>query len=202
MSNNFSIIGIVYLSSLLLKSLNEKYLFAGKSQNKRIRQILHRTLATDNEIKILESFGLNQDDIGCRSIGKGAYSYVVGGTTASPSLSSAYLRAGWAMNTIYDTYLRFKSSGDMYLGRCVVGLPVHDIQFATWPPNFISKSKLVAEVVTMCYGTLPKSFLRISEFILASHVYHSQFCFDNFPVTHPIFCTILFKNTMFIDLLK
>ncbi len=51
------------------------------------------------------------------------------------------------MGGVQDTYLRYESAGDMYVGRTVSGLPSDDVNFAILPPHFSSHSQLVDQAL-------------------------------------------------------
>ena len=49
-----------------------------------------------------------------------------------PSMSSVCIHAGWTMGTVKDVYMRYLSLGDQFVGRCLVMLPLFQMEFA--PP--------------------------------------------------------------------
>ena len=80
-------------------------------------------------------FGCQIEDIGVHSIRKGAATYVSSGSTCAPPQVATNIRAGWTMGAIQDTYLRYESAGDQYVGRAVSGLPIHSAKFGVLPPE-------------------------------------------------------------------
>ena len=86
----------------------------------------------DHEAEVSE-LGVNPQMIGTHSIRKGAVTYMLS-LPGGPSISSACIRAGWTMGSVKDVYMRYLSSGDQFVGRCLSMLPLLRMEFASSPP--------------------------------------------------------------------
>lgn len=84
----------------------------------------------------MEFEGIKAEDISTHSIRRGSATYAPSGSTAGPSTSSVYLRAGWKLGGVQDRYIHHHHAGDMHVGRIVAGLPADDPNFAILPPFF------------------------------------------------------------------
>ena len=89
-------------------------------------------MITDNldEFKLL---GVEEHTLGSHSCRKGAITLVSTGCTASPSMASICLRAGWSMGNVKDRYIHYEKSGDQYCGRSVTGISSMTRKFAVSP---------------------------------------------------------------------
>ena len=81
-------------------------------------------------------FEVSVEDIRFHSIRKGAATYVSSGSTCAPPQVATNIRAGWTMGAIQDTYLRYESAGDQYVGQVVSGSPLSSAKFGALPPQF------------------------------------------------------------------
>lgn len=62
----------------------------------------------------LKNQGMNLEDLGTHSMRKGAATYCSSGSTACRSSTSVHLRAGWALQGVQVTYLRYQEAGDRF----------------------------------------------------------------------------------------
>ena len=131
-----------------------------------------RLLDTPEGRSELTARGMTADDLGTHSMRKGSATYASSGSTACPSSTAIHLRAGWALGGVQDTYLRYESAGDMFVGRTVSGLPTTQAAFAILPPHFKERNGLVDGMIRDCFPNLPSSAKKVAEFVLASVVYH------------------------------
>ena len=123
----------MYLNTFGLTGSKSTALFPGTNQYDRFAKILKGFLQKHRET-LEKEFGINVDNIGVHSIRKGAATYVSSGSTCAPPQVATNIRAGWTMGPIQDTYLRFESAGDQYVGRVISGLPLSSSEFAAMPP--------------------------------------------------------------------
>ena len=84
----------------------------------------------------MSELGVNPQMIGMHSIRKGAVTYM-SSLPGGPSISSACIRAGWTMGSVKDVYMRYLSSGDQFVGRCLSMLPLLRMEFASSPPPIL-----------------------------------------------------------------
>jgi hypothetical protein len=99
------------------------------------------------------------------------------------------------MGHVRDTYLRYESAGDQFVGRTVAGLPLESPDFAILPPHFRSTAAgVVAEVVQECFPKSHQSLRNCLEMFLASVVYHSDYLKAKLPANHRLFSSPLFST--------
>ena len=122
---------------LLCFDVNIDALFPGSAQYDRFRKLLVNIL-TKNCAEELLSRGMVPTDIGTHSVRKGATSFCSGGSTVGPSETAVYLRGGWTMGGIQNTYMRYERASDQYLGRTLSGLPINHEEFALLPSFFLN----------------------------------------------------------------
>ena len=82
---------------------------------------------------LVSELGVNPKMIGTHSIRKGAVTYMLS-LPGGPSISSVCICAGWTMGTVKDVYMWYLSSGDQFVGHCLVTLPLLQMEFASSPP--------------------------------------------------------------------
>ncbi|ETI47820.1 hypothetical protein F443_08028, partial [Phytophthora nicotianae P1569] len=114
-------------------------LFPGSDQYDRFRKSLHRLLEDERVSVELKRRGVNPNDLGTHSMRKGAATYCTSGSTACRSSTAVYLRAGWSLGGVQNTYLRYEAAVDMHVGRTVAGLPTNSHEFAILPPHFVEQ---------------------------------------------------------------
>ena len=83
-------------------------------------------------------------------------------------MTTVYRRAGWVLPGILDTYLRYDSAGDHFVGRTVCGLPLDRAEFAILPP-FINISReadeaFVAAAIHSCFPHFPSALVLVARF--------------------------------------
>ena len=107
------------------------------------------------------------------------------------------------MGGIQNTYLRYESAGDMYVGRTVCGLPSDSYNFTVLPPHFIEKGDVVAHAMKILFPQLPKQLTYVAESAFASLVYHVAFLKRHLQENHRLFKTPLFQDKeMLVELSK
>ena len=77
----------------------------------------------------LRSMGIDYKSLGSHSARKGVGTMVASGCTIGPPIVPLCLRAGWKLGGVKDKYLFLEGAGDMYCGRCAVGLNPTTIEF-------------------------------------------------------------------------
>jgi hypothetical protein len=175
-------------------SFDTDSLFPGNNQYERFRKQLQVLFSKENVKDELNRRGIDSDDIGTHSIRKGSSTFCASGSTACPSSTAIHLRAGWSFGGVQNTYLRYESAGDMYVGRTVSGLPLDSYKFAILPPHFPGATNDVKTALSVIFPGLPRNLRYIAEFALASLVYHVPFLRTNIPPEHRIFNTPLFQD--------
>jgi hypothetical protein len=91
-------------------------LFPGGGQDARFSALLAKVIVLKKrEVKMM---GYNLDDLGTHSIRKGAVSYLAS-LPGGPPAASTCIRAGWTMGKVRDIYMRYVTSGDQFVGRCL-----------------------------------------------------------------------------------
>ena len=182
------------------------HLFPGGNQEDRYSKVLRRML--QNNQASLNALFTDDLDIGTHSVRKGAATYATTGSTAAPSIIAVQLRAGWTLEGVQDTYMRFDNAGDCHVGRTVCGLPQDSPDFAILPPHF--NGGVEPEIIAKYFGRhLPPNIRGIAPMLLASVIHHRHFLRgeieiggvpggpDSFrlPSNHPLFATALFRET-------
>ena len=127
-------LGIYWLCYSFDPSSNR--LFPGANQYDRFRKLLSRCLGIKEIAHELERRSIDPHNIGTHSLRKGSATYTASGSTSCPSSTAIHLRAGWALGGVQDTYMRYESAGDMFVGRTVSGLPSDRPEFDILPPRF------------------------------------------------------------------
>ena len=97
----------------------------------RFIKIFHRVIR-DN-LDEFNALGVGEHTLGSHSCRKGGITLVSTGCTASPSMASICLRAGWTMGNVKDRYIHYEKAGDQYCGRCVTGISSITKSFAVSP---------------------------------------------------------------------
>lgn len=90
--------------------------------------------------------------------------------------------------------MRYEAAGDQHVGRVVSGLPVNSADFATLPPHFNVVDTVVLDAIAECFPGLPSDLNLITQFCLASLVYHHDFLERTLPPTHLALQSPLFRN--------
>ena len=136
-----------YLSVFSISGVKGSALFPGDNQYKRFTKYVDSLLEKYEE-EISTDFGVESKYIGSHSLRKGAAIFVSSGATCSPPQVATNIRAGWTMGIVQDTYLRYESAGDQYVGRVVSGLPLCSAKFSVLPPQFDCCVKHMDEITT------------------------------------------------------
>ena len=189
----------LYLLAFPLDSLDLRVV-PGQNQYERFRKRFEFTLKDKckNELK---ARGKQFNDYGSHSMRKRATSYYSNGTSQCPPIVAINLRGGWSMGTIQDTYMRYKSAGDMFVGRTACGLPPTSREFCILPTHFINNFDLVMDIIKECIPNATSTMTRVCMFVLASVVYHLDFLKTHFESIHFIFKNSLFSDTARLQVL-
>ncbi len=198
--NPILILGLYWLTYPFDK--NNTQLFPGNNQYERFQKILGRVLEMESIAEELEHRGIQKEDIGAHSLRKGAASFCASGSTACPSSTSVHLRAVWSSIGVQDTYLRYESAGDMFVGRTVSGLPIDQAEFSILPPFFSENSDFVKDIITQCFPNMPSKLFNVCKFCLASVIYHESFLRETLPKNHPVLHHLLFRDRALLEKCK
>jgi hypothetical protein len=193
-SNSILISGIYFLCTRF--SPNEKRLFPGEHQYQRFRSMLMRMGDHPDVVPELNRRGMQIEDLGTHSMRKGAATFCSSGSTNCPSSTSIHIRAGWTLGGVDDTYMRYESAGDQYVGRTVSGLPINCPEFAIVGPYFNSTIQPddIVQLLNTYFPNYSENLRRLLEHCLASIVYHQDYLLNNLPHNHFLFHTSLFRN--------
>ena len=104
----------------------QSWFFPGWDQYQCFLEMLSH-LIQDHEAEVSE-LGVNPKMIGTHSIRKGAVTYMLS-LPGGPSILSVCICAGWTMGTVKDVYMWYLSSGDQFVGCCLVMLPLLWMEF-------------------------------------------------------------------------
>jgi hypothetical protein len=162
---------------------SEGRLFPGVCQDSRFSLILVKLLNDKkDEIKVM---GYNVNDIGTHSIRKGAVSYLAS-LPGGPPAASVCIRAGWTMGRVKDIYMRYVTSGDEFVGRCLALLSVLRTDFATSPPHFVVDAPWIDESRLLQFPMvgLVVGFEKITRMCLATLLFHSGWLRDTLVANH------------------
>ncbi len=153
-------------------------LFPSTNAMSRFSKRFSSVLAEDDVQAVLGAMGMRKCDFATHSFRKGAGTYCVAGSTASPNIMAISTRAGWKCGKVPEKYLRYESAGDQYVGRTVAGLPIHSASFATLPPRFRAESEAVTRAVAECFSphlVAMEHLQPVLRMCLASVVFHAGF---------------------------
>lgn len=123
------------------------------------------------------------DRVKSHGIRKGAATHSTSGTTLPPPLPSVARRGEWSQGTVFDIYFLFAEPGDQYLGRCLAGLPMQSVAFASLPPHFPYgiENDDVRQALYLCYGNIIALYhqdngglIGVLLLFLASVIYHLE----------------------------
>ena len=78
-----------------------------------------------------ECLGISVEYFITHFIRKGAATYIATCCTVYPPVASTFLRTNWTSGGVKERYIKYKKSGDQFIGRAVTGLPIlkEDLQF-------------------------------------------------------------------------
>ncbi|RLN93538.1 hypothetical protein BBJ28_00023396, partial [Nothophytophthora sp. Chile5] len=170
-------------------------LFPGGSQYDRARLLMNRCFDSQNVRAELVRRSIDANDLGTHSFRKGASSYAASGSAGGPSAAAVYLRAGWSLGGVQDTYMRYESAGDMHVGRTVCGLPDDRPEFALLSPRFMAgHTASIARAIDSCFGAVPSSLRLVCEYALASVFYHRDYLRRVVPANDSLMSTLPFTS--------
>ena len=160
-------------------------LFEGTLQDDRFGTLLSKVLG--EHLAELHDLGYTPNDLGTHSIRKGAVSYV-SSLPGGPTVPAVCIRAGWSMGQVREIYMRYVSSGDQFVGRCLSMLPLDDVEFGTSCARFdesMSDADL-SHLTTMAKQEFTElagidSFGRLMLRCYASLLHHRQWLLDLDP---------------------
>ncbi len=167
-------------------------LFPGRDQEERFAAILARLLR-DQQAEI-EALGYQVNELGTHSIRKGAVSYMAS-MPGGPPAASVCIRAGWTMGKVRDIYMRYVTSGDQFVGRCLSLLPLCTAQFACSPPFFVTAGMTDDNTRRWLENLRRDQFPTVSTVVgyglltrmcLASILYHRAWLIASFDVNHVV----------------
>jgi len=96
------------------------------------------------------------------------------------------------MGPIQDTYLRFESAGDQYVGRVVSGLPLSSSQFAAMPPEFGTVED--GEIAFDLFPHLPQHMNCVVKYLSASLLKAIDYFITIIPSNHAFLQTSFMSN--------
>ena len=179
---------------------SNNYLFPGDDQYQRFLVQLRRVFQEHrDEVSLL---GADPSEIGTHSIRKGAVTYLAS-IPGGPAIAAVCIHAGWTMGTVKDIYLRYLSSGDQFVGRCLSLLPLLRVEFASSPPHFVPAWEDWGNDFRQHSFPMISPILHLKRLTLmcsSSIVYHCKFIAGTLAVNHVIHMSgHLFRNA---DLLQ
>jgi hypothetical protein len=182
----------MYLSSCVntAQDLND-FLFPGSEQETRFGKILKAVLGKKGET--VSQLGYAPGDLGSHSIRKGAVSYLASLPGGPPS-AAICIRAGWTMGKIKDIYMRYVTSGDQFVGRCLSLLPILRSDFGCSPPHFVGVNDDDDWVDGMRCSQFPMvsliaGFGRLTLMCLAGVLYHRDWIRSRLDANHVFLVT-------------
>jgi hypothetical protein len=179
----------IYFIVFPLAGSKDMGLFPGTNQYIRFTKYFHSVLDRHEE-KWIDLFGCEITGIGVHSIHKGAAIYVSSGSTCAPPQVATNIRAGWIMGTIQDTYLRYESAGDQYVGRLASGLPLSSAQFAVLPPEITGTDQQQQKrMLQEMFPNLPTTLNQVAKFLGSSCLYHLPYLTRILKPAHPFLCS-------------
>lgn len=186
-----------------IEQMGSSKLFPGPRQCTRFSNILSRVLQ-DHEEKV-NKLGYQLDDIGTHSIRKGAFSYLASLNGGPPS-AAICIRGGWTMGKVRDVYMRYVSSGDEFVGRCLALLQLMSTEFASSPPFFSYDSGSDTEkwVEHHCGAEFPmlkaiSGFGRLRQMAFASLLYHRKWILSTLAHNHVVLVTSVCLRSTEVD---
>ena len=178
-------LAMFFTSCLAGPQTNASQLFEGTLQDDRFGTLLSKVLA--EHLSELHDLGYTPNDLGTHSIRKGAVSYV-SSLPGGPTVPAVCIRAGWSMGQVREIYMRYVSSGDQFVGRCLSMLPLDDVEFGSSCARF---DESLSEADHGYLTTLAKqefselagidSFGRLMLRCYASLLHHRQWLLDLDP---------------------
>jgi hypothetical protein len=159
-------------------------LFAGANQDARFAHMLSKAV-NDNWLAVAR-LGYIRGDIGSHSIRKGSVSYLAS-LPGGPPAAAVSIRAGWTMGKIKDIYMRYVTSGDEFVGRCLSLLSVLRTDFGISPPHFISDCYEWIEpgrCLQFPMLSMVNGWERITTMCLASLLHHHGWLSNKLQVNH------------------
>jgi hypothetical protein len=168
---------------------SEGLLFPGQKQESRFSVMLQKVL--EKNWPEVNTLGFHEGDIGTHSIRKGAVSYLAS-LPGGPPAASTCIRAGWTMGKVKDVYMRYVSSGDEFVGRCLSLLSLLRTDFGVSPPHFVTENLIWIEGVRMLQFPmigLIDGLKKITRMCLASILFHRSWLCSYLSINHTFLIT-------------
>ena len=180
----------LYLSSCFNTLQNsDNKLFPGPKQAQRFSTILYK--AIDDNWETVSNMGYIRGELGTHSIRKGPVSYL-SSLPGGPSDAAVCIRAGWTKGKIRDIYMRYVSSGDEFVGRCICLLSILKEDFAVSPPHFRTEDfDWIGPLSRLQYPMLADivCLRKVTSMCLASILYHNGWLSSFLHPSHVLFTT-------------
>lgn len=176
---------------------NDEFLFPGGKQEERYGDILREIWRIPEITEALDKHGLKPEQMGTRSIRKGAATYGCGGSPQGVGIISMCIRAAWQIGSVLQRYLHHESAGDCVAGRTLAGLPPDTPEFALLPPHFPTDLAGVDDLVKEWFPS--QLWLRINmrpilRICCAQVVYHYDFLKATLCDDHVLRFTATFQD--------
>lgn len=97
------------------------------------------------------------------------------------------IRAGWTMGKVKDVYMRYVTSGNQFVGRCLCLLSVLWSDFTVYPAHFVSDSfAWIASARNLQFPMirLIAAYEKNLNMCLASIMFHRDWLLETLPVNH------------------
>lgn len=165
----------IYSSIFLNIGTKDTSLFPGKNQYKKFAKYFGFIIVNNYIEEIKDDFGVDVKDNVVHLLRQGAASYVsLGSTCAPPPQVATNIRAGWTIGQRQDTYLRFKSAGDQYVGCVVSGLPICFPNFTVLRPQFDCCVPDSEEIIQIVFPSIPSGLISAGRFLSAYILFHAR----------------------------
>lgn len=132
-------------------------------------------------------------NIGAHSIKKGAITFL-NGILGGPNAIAIELRADHHIGDVRSRYIFESVSQDMYIGRCLAMLPLHNVDFCCTAAHFHGECDIEWDAVLPIHGSFPSSFQPLLPVLLAQLVHHRAWLRQSLSPGHPLLMTHLFTG--------
>jgi hypothetical protein len=138
-------------------------------------------------------------NIGAHSIKKGAITFL-NGILGGPNAIAIELRADHHIGDVRSRYIFESVSQDMYIGRCLSMLPLHDVDFCCTAAQLHGECAIDWDAVLPIHGSFPSSFQPLLPVLLAQLVHHRAWLRQSLSPGHPLLMAHLFTGGVVDDL--
>ena len=97
------------------------HIFEGSGQYERFTRIFLEIVGHPKYPQIFIALGIPPEYFGTHSIRKGAVTFVGNGCTTCTPIASICLRANWSMPGVMNSYIKYETAGNHFMGKCVPG---------------------------------------------------------------------------------